>query len=82
MPKTSAQRQAAYRQRRDHGDGERRLNTWISASAHLALQRIARHHGITRRALLERLVLTADNDIVAALELDTPAWDHYFGVMP
>lgn len=82
MPKTSAQRQAAYRQRRDHGDGERRLNTWISASAHLALQRIARHHGITRRALLERLVLTADDDIVAALELDTPAWDHYFGVTP
>ena len=80
MPKTSAQRQAAYRSRRDHGEGERRLNTWISTSAHFALQRVARHHGITRRALIERLVLTADDDLVATLDLDTPEWDHYFGV--
>ena len=82
MPKTSAQRQAAYRSRRDHGEGERRLNTWISTSASFALERLARRHRLTRRALIERLVLAADQDMIATLDRDTPEWDHYFGVTP
>jgi hypothetical protein len=82
MAKTSAQRQAAYRSRRHDGDGDRRLNTWISTQAAFALARLARHHGLSQRAILEQLVLTADQTILDTLNLDTPEWDHYFGVTP
>lgn len=82
MPQTTAQRQAAYRARRTTGDGDYRLNTWISTASHLALRRLARRYGVTRRALLERLILAADQELVDTLELDTPEWDHYFGVTP
>ena len=62
MAKTAAQRQADYRGRRaTAGDnGERRINTWVSTGAALALARLAQHHGLSRRELLERLVLAAD----------------------
>lgn len=80
MPQTAAQRQAAYRARRHDGEGEVRLNTWIASPAHCALTRLARHHGLTRRALVERLLLAADDAILRTLDLDTPAWDAYFGV--
>ena len=82
MPKTSAERQAAYRSRRNDGDGDRRLNTWISTQAAFALARLARHQRISQRAILEQLVLTADQAILDTLDLDTPEWDHYFGVTP
>ena len=80
MAKTSAQRQAAYRARRHDGEGTRRLNTWLSAQADCALTRLARRGGVTQRALLERWVITADQQVLETLELDTPEWDHYFGV--
>lgn len=80
MTTTAAQRQAAYRARRqDAGDnGERRLNTWISTGAHLALTRLARHHQVTQRAMLERFILAEDERVLAELALDTPQWDAYF----
>ena len=82
MAKTSAQRQAVYRSRRHEGEGIRRLNTWISVPAYCALQRLAEHEGISQRQLIERLLLNADDEIVDTLALDTPQWDHYFGVTP
>jgi hypothetical protein len=80
MAKTAAQRQAHYRARRDDGDGERRINTWVTCATDLALDRLARHHGITRRTMLERLLVEADDAILGTLELDTPEWDAYFGI--
>ena len=80
MPKTSAQRQAAYRSRRNDGDGDRRLNTWIGTSAYFALIRLARHQGLSQRAMIEQLVLTADQAILDSLDLDTSEWDLYLGV--
>ena len=86
MAKTAAQRQQAYRARRQQagrdGNGERRLNTWIGTSAHCALERLARRYGVTLRDMLERLILAEDERIVAGLELDTPEWDAYFGQGP
>jgi hypothetical protein len=82
MPKSSAQRQAAYRSRRDDGDGDYRLNTWISSSAHFALQRLARRYGVTQRGMIERLVLAADQELLNALEHDTSEWEHYFSGTP
>lgn len=80
MAKTAAQRQAHYRARRYDGDGDRRINTWVSTATDFALDRLARHHGITRRAILERLIVEADDVILGTLDLDTPEWDSYFGV--
>ena len=80
MAKTSAERQAAYRARRNDGEGEHRVHTWICTPAHFALARLAGCYGVTKREMIERLVLAADEDVVKTLELDTPAWDAYFGV--
>lgn len=82
MGKSNAERQAAYRARRHLGEGDRRLNTWISVPADLALERLARRSGITKRAMIERLALAEDERIRQTLELDSPAWDEYFGVTP
>jgi hypothetical protein len=82
MPKTSAERQAAYRSRRNDGDGDHRLNTWISTSAYFALARLARHQGLSRRAVLEQLVIAADQAILDSLEFETPEWEAYLGVTP
>jgi hypothetical protein len=81
MARTAAQRQAAYRKRRgvaNHGDGEWRIHTWVSSTAHLALQRLACRYGVTMRDMLERLILNEDAAILARLAPDTPEWDRYF----
>jgi hypothetical protein len=82
MAKTAAQRQAAYRARRASGDGngERRLNVWVSTGAALGLDRLARRYGVTKREVIERLLKAEDDRVLAGIELDTPEWDAYFGV--
>ncbi len=77
MSKSTAERQREYRARRPEND-DRRLNTWISAKADLALERLARHNGQSKRETLERLVLDADEQVLKTLDLDTPEWDQYF----
>jgi hypothetical protein len=82
MAKTAAERQREYRQRRPFagpdGNGERRINTWVSTGAALALQRLARHHGVTQREMLERLILDADRRICK--RLTDAELDDYLGV--
>ena len=84
--KTPAQRQAEYRKARafagPDGNGDRRLNTWISTGASLALSRLANRYGVTRREILERLISEADEKISATLELDSPERAAYFDVTP
>lgn len=82
MAKTATERQARYRASRNEGDGDYRLNTWISTSASLALARLARHEGVTKRALLERLVIEADRCVLNSLEPDAPEWNEYFATRP
>jgi len=77
MAKTPAQRQAAYRARRNDGEGDRRLNTWISVSAHYALERLATHNNVARREMLERLLCAADDTILDGLEPDSPEMKAY-----
>lgn len=59
---SSAERQRAYRAQRPFaGDnGERRLQAWVTTGTVLALARLARHAGTTQRAILEQLILAAD----------------------
>lgn len=82
MAKTNAQRQAAYRANRSTAgeNGERRLNTYISTAAALGLDRLANRYGVTKREMLERLITQEDAQIQGALEVDSQAWDSYFGV--
>ena len=77
---TATERQRAYRARRSTaGDnGERRLQAWVTTNADLALDRLARHHGVTRRAMLEKLILEADDSITRGL--DDEAFENYSDV--
>jgi hypothetical protein len=71
MAKSGAERQAELRDRRraerigpsvaagERSEGERRLDVWIRTSAYLSLVRFARHHGLSRREALERLLMEA-----------------------
>lgn len=56
---TGTERQRAYRNRQSEGS-DQRLNTWISAAASQALARLSDHYGLSRRAILERLLLNAE----------------------
>lgn len=81
---TAAERQRAYRARRvdaNQGDSDYRLNTWITSQASFALDRLAAHHGVSKRAMLERLILAADGDVKSTLDLDSPEWDRYYSAV-
>lgn len=47
--------------------------------ADLALERLARRYGVTKREMIERLAAAVDDQVQRTLELDTPEWDAYFG---
>ena len=74
------ERQKAYRERRSTaGDnGERRLQTWVLTAADLALDRLARHHQVTRKEMLERLLVQADTQ--ATQGMDDVAFNVYMSV--
>lgn len=43
------------------GNGDRRLDMWVSTEAYLALARLARRYSVTKRQVLERLIVRADD---------------------
>lgn len=64
MAKTSAERQAEYRAKRAGESGsERRLSTWVSTKTDLTLEKLAERYGITKKAVIELLVLNEDQKI-------------------
>ena len=82
MAKTPAERQKEYRAQRqfagEDGNGERRINAWVSTRAVLALDRLARSYGVTKREMLERLVVGAEDKLVKGMKSDSPEWEKYF----
>lgn len=82
MAKTAAERQAEFRKNRATAreNGERRINTWVTTGAALALVRLSKRYGVTQREMLERLILAADQQIVATLNPDSQEWSDYFSV--
>ncbi len=70
MAMSAAERQRAYRRSRQTAgeNGERQINAWVSTGAALALARLARRDGVTRRDVLERLILAADKRITGKLD--------------
>ncbi len=81
MTTQNRDRQAAYRKRQRNGASDNvRLNSWVSSDAHFALGRLAKRHGLTRRAMLEKLVIDADGAVRDSLDLGTANWENYFDV--
>ena len=64
---SNAERQKRYRERQRSAA---RLNSYWDAAAHGALGRLARHHGLTRRATLEALVLEAEEALLSGKPLN------------
>ena len=86
MAKTNAERQQQYRKNRaiagPDKNGERRLNTWLSTGAKLALERLATRYALTERGMLERLVKDADDKILSTLVSDSAELDAYLKDSP
>ena len=61
------------------GNGDRRLDMWVSMEAYLALARLARRYSVTKRQMLERLIVRADDAIVRRLDPNSEQWGQYFG---
>lgn len=78
--KSGAARAAACRlkKQRSGAVGMYNLNLWVDASAKFDLDRLARQAGITRGAMLERLIKAADLAAVAGFDIDSQEWDDYF----
>lgn len=70
MAKTTAQRQAEYRARRRDEGVSSRLNIEVSLVAHFALERLAHHHGLTQRQMLEQLITGPHEALCKNLEGD------------
>jgi hypothetical protein len=82
MAKSTAERQAAYRERQDSrgidGNGQRRLSMWLSTGAAFAMARLASRYGVTQRNLVENMLLAEDERVLATMMIDTPEWNTYF----
>lgn len=83
MAKTPAERQKEYRAKRqfagEEGNGERRITAYVSTRAALALQRLANSYGITKRDLLERLLVAEEEKVLKGMDLDGPEGKKYLG---
>ena len=81
MAKTAAERQRKYRASRQFaGDnGERRVSAYVSTRAALALHRLAESYGVTKRELLEKLLIDKDEKVLKGLNPDTPEIRKYLG---
>ncbi len=73
-----ARRQKAYRARMRDVDGPmvEWLKTVIDLRAKRALERLARHYGVTQRAALERMIAETERREIAAMEPSSQA-DYY-----
>lgn len=65
---SNAERQKAYRQR--HQATTERVNTVISVTAKRKLERLARHQGISQKAILEALLEAAERETIEALSAE------------
>lgn len=82
MAKTPAERQRELRARRQFrgtdGNGEREIKVWVNTRAALALDRLASSYGVTKRELIERLVIAEENKKLAGVSSNSAEWKEYF----
>lgn len=83
MAKTAAERQKEYRAKRpfagEDRNGERRVSAYVSTRAALALHRLANSYGITKREVLEKLLIAEEDKVLKGLNLDSPEGRNYLG---
>jgi len=78
MAKNTKERQQEYRDRQRLSSVDRRLNLWINSQAYCALERLSDHFRITKREVIEQLVVILDSDVTGIKKLDPSEWDEYF----
>lgn len=64
---TAAERQRAYRQRARTEHNQRRVSTWLDASATIAIERLAKHWNVSQRQVIERLAIDAQDAVMRQL---------------
>lgn len=70
MGKTAAERQREHRQRH-----RERINMPLDPHAKYALARLARHHGVTQKAMLEQIIGQAERTTVDNLDDPSAYYD-------
>jgi len=78
MSKSSKERQQNYRDRQRLGNADRKLNLWTSSQSYCALERLTDHFKITKREVIEQLIIILDKDVTEIKKLDQSQWDKYF----
>lgn len=82
MAKTAAERQKEYRAQRqftgEDGNGERRISPYVRTRAALTLDRLANRYGITKREMLEPLVVSAEDKLLEGMTSESTEWKKYF----
>ena len=66
--KDNAKRQAEYRKRHIKEGSDQRLNVILDLQAKLALDRMARLHGVSNKELLERVLLETQSKLIAGMD--------------
>ena len=67
MTKSSAERQAAFRQSAISGN-RFRLNTYINGEARAALVALSRRYAVTQAELIEKLLIAEKNRLVGSMD--------------
>ncbi|OGU14444.1 MAG: hypothetical protein A2076_10050 [Geobacteraceae bacterium GWC2_53_11] len=70
MAKTTAERQSAFRLRRNDEASHKRINTWIQSGAHRALVRLSKYLKVSQAEVIEKLIATADESVKKTLGRD------------
>ena len=65
LKKANAKRQAEYRKRHLKEGSDQRLNVILDLAAKLALERMAKLHGVSNKELLERVLLETQSQLLA-----------------
>lgn len=78
--KGNAKRQAEYRKRHIKEGSDQRLNVILDLQAKLALERMAKHYGVSNKELLERVLLETQSQLMA--DMDGEQQTRYFLTSP
>ena len=54
------------------------MNLWINSKVYSALERLTDHFKITKREVIEQLIIILDSDVTEIRKLDPSEWDEYF----
>ena len=80
LKKANAKRQSEYRKRHIKDGSDQRLNVILDLQAKLALERMAKHYGVSNKELLERVLLETQSQLMA--DMDGEQQTRYFLTSP